>query len=55
MPVCFIPTAKMLIPVPETRRKARFSLGLYNPRSSRDLASFYMVAFYILPFTFGIE
>jgi hypothetical protein len=32
----------------DTRRKARFSLGLYNPRSLRDPASIYMVALYIL-------
>jgi hypothetical protein len=36
------------------RRKARFTLGLYNPRSLRDPAMFYMVAPYILSFIFGI-
>jgi hypothetical protein len=36
------------------RRKAHFSWGLYNPRSLRDPAPFYMVALYILPFIFGI-
>jgi hypothetical protein len=32
----------------KTRRKARFSFGLYNRRSLRDHAAFYMAALYIL-------
>jgi hypothetical protein len=32
----------------KARRKARYSSGLYNPRSLRAPGSIYMVAFHIL-------